>query len=76
MRYKKIYTEIESYCGGSACLMLQHDYETELNLIDPLHVLPNQSEILTKNILKFNKIIIIVIFQKILYHISQWIKPN
>ena len=52
---KKIYTEIGSYCGGSACLMLQHNYETELKLIDPLHVLPNQFEILNKNLLKFNK---------------------
>lgn len=52
---KKIYTEIGTYCGGSASLMLQHEYNTELNLIDPLHVLANQEGILLENLLKFNK---------------------
>jgi len=52
---KKIYTEIGTYCGASACLLLQHDFPTEINCIDPLHVLHNQEQILNQNILKFNK---------------------
>jgi predicted O-methyltransferase YrrM len=52
---KKVYTEIGTYCGGSAMLMANHDYETEINCIDPLHVLPNQETILNNNINKFNK---------------------
>jgi predicted O-methyltransferase YrrM len=52
---KKIYTEIGSYCGGSACLMLQHNYETEIHCIDPLHAISNQKDILSSNINKFNK---------------------
>jgi predicted O-methyltransferase YrrM len=52
---KKIYTEIGTYCGGSASLILQHDFQTEINCIDPLHVLPEQEETLYKNMEKFNK---------------------
>jgi hypothetical protein len=52
---KKVYTEIGTFCGGSTSLMLHHDYETEINCIDPLHVLTNQLDILKKNIEKYNK---------------------
>jgi len=52
---KKIYTEIGTYCGGSTSLMLQHNYETEINCIDPFNVLPNQKAIVSNNIKKFNK---------------------
>ena len=52
---KKIYTEIGTYCGGSLSLMLQHEYETEINCIDPLHVVENQEDIVNSNIKKFNK---------------------
>jgi cephalosporin hydroxylase len=51
---KKIYTEIGTYCGGSLSLMLQHDYETEINCIDPLHVVQNQEDIVSKNVEQFN----------------------
>ena len=51
---KKIYTEIGTYCGGSLSLMLQHDYETEIHCIDPLHVIKNQKEIVNSNIEQFN----------------------
>jgi cephalosporin hydroxylase len=52
---KKIYTEIGTYCGGSMALMMQHNFETEINCIDPLHVLPYQKNIVEENIQKFNK---------------------
>ncbi len=52
---KKIYTEIGTYCGGSCALMLQHEYKTEINCIDPLHAIQNQEDFLEKNIKKFNK---------------------
>ena len=52
---KKIYTEIGTFCGGSCSLMLQHDYETEIHCIDPLHVIQNQEDLLIRNIQKFNK---------------------
>ena len=51
---KKTYTEIGTYCGGSCALMLQHNYETEIHCIDPLHVLENQEIILGKNIEQYN----------------------
>jgi len=51
---KKIYTEIGTYCGGSLSLMLQHDYETEMHCIDPLHVIENQQHIVDTNVKKFN----------------------
>ena len=38
---KKVYLEIGSYCGGSACFMLQHHFETEIHCVDPLN-LPKQ----------------------------------
>lgn len=52
---KKIYTEIGTYCGGSCSLMLQHEYDTEIHCIDPLHAIENQENFLNKNIEKFNK---------------------
>lgn len=51
---KKTYTEIGTYCGGSASLMLHHHLNTTINCIDPLHVLKNQENILRSNINKFN----------------------
>ncbi len=33
---EKIYTEIGSYVGHSACLLLKHEYKTILHCIDPL----------------------------------------
>jgi predicted O-methyltransferase YrrM len=51
---KKIYTEIGTYNGGSASLMLSHPYATEINCIDPLHVMPNQRQLLESNIKKYN----------------------
>jgi len=50
----KIYTEIGTYCGGSTSLLLHHNYNTEINCIDPLHVLPEQKNILNENIKKYN----------------------
>lgn len=50
----KIYTEIGTYCGGSLCLMLQHNFNTDIYCIDPLHVLNNQEDILNSNIKKYN----------------------
>lgn len=61
-----IYTEIGTYNGGSASLMMQHPFKTEINCIDPLH-LPgrNSLDILEQNIKKFNKNNYIVnIYQK------------
>lgn len=52
---KKIYTEIGTYCGGSLSLVLNHEYDTDLYCIDPLHVLPNQQNCVNENITKFNK---------------------
>jgi hypothetical protein len=52
---KKIYTEIGSYNGGSLSLMLSHNYETEMNCIDPLHLERTNRSIIEKNIEKFNK---------------------
>jgi predicted O-methyltransferase YrrM len=52
---KKIYTEIGTFCGGSAMLMANHEYESEINCIDPLHVFSDQESILNNNIVKFNK---------------------
>ena len=52
---KKIYTEIGSYNGGSTSLMLHHDYETEINCIDPLHLDRTDRSIIEKNIEKYNK---------------------
>lgn len=51
---KKIYTEIGTYCGGSLSLMLQHEYETEMHCIDPLHAIQNQQDIVEANVEKFN----------------------
>jgi cephalosporin hydroxylase len=51
---KIIYTEIGTFCGGSTSLMLHHPFNTEINCIDPLHVLTNQEQILRLNIEKFN----------------------
>ena len=51
---KKIYTEIGTFHGGSACLMLQHPFDTEIHCIDPCAVTLNQYEILQQNITKFN----------------------
>jgi predicted O-methyltransferase YrrM len=52
---KKIYTEIGSYNGGSTSLMLHHNYETEINCIDPLHLERTNINILKQNITKFNE---------------------
>lgn len=52
---KKIYTEIGSYNGGSLSLMLNHDYETSFNCIDPLHLDRTDKSIIEKNIVKYNK---------------------
>jgi predicted O-methyltransferase YrrM len=53
---KKIYTEIGTYNGGSACLMLQHFFETDIYCIDPLHLDGRNSlQIVENNIKKFNK---------------------
>jgi cephalosporin hydroxylase len=52
---KKVYTEIGTYHGGSASLMLQHPFDTEFNIIDPMVVGSNQYEIYDSNIKKFNK---------------------
>ncbi len=52
---KKIYTEIGSFNGGSLSLMLSHDYETEMNCIDPLHLEKTDRSIIEKNIEKYNK---------------------
>lgn len=52
---KKIYTEIGTFCGGSASLMMSHNYETVLHCIDPLHVISNQYDIVKNNIVRFNK---------------------
>ncbi len=53
---KKTYCEIGTYNGGSACLMLQHFFETDIYCIDPLHLEGRNSlEIVENNIKKFNK---------------------
>lgn len=52
---KKIFTEIGTYCGGSLSLMLNHEYDTDIDCIDPLHVLPKQEQFVNENISKFNK---------------------
>jgi predicted O-methyltransferase YrrM len=52
---KKIYTEIGSFNGGSLSLMLSHNYETEMNCIDPLHLERTSRTIIEKNIDKYNK---------------------
>ena len=52
---KKIYTEIGTFCGGSLSLMLHHNFPTEINCIDPLHVYNNQFDVVNMNIKKFNK---------------------
>jgi len=57
----KNYTEIGSYVGSSASLMLQHPFATSINCIDPLNLNPshykgiiNQYDTLKKNIILNN----------------------
>ncbi len=53
---KKIYTEIGTFNGGSASLILQHFFETDIYCIDPLHLNNRNSlQIVENNIQKFNK---------------------
>jgi len=53
---KKIYMEIGTYNGGSACLMLQHFFKTDIYCIDPLHLEGRNSlEIVENNLKTFNK---------------------
>lgn len=52
---KKIYTEIGTFHGGSAALMLQHQFDTELYCIDPMTASNDQYEIYCENKTKFNK---------------------
>ncbi len=51
---KKIYTEIGTFCGGSATLMMMHPYDTEINNIDPFCAMSGQLDIYKKNINRFN----------------------
>lgn len=51
---KRKYLEIGTFNGGSACLMLQHPYKTDIYCIDPLNVESNQLDTVTKNFSKFN----------------------
>lgn len=52
---KKIYTEIGCFNGGSLSLMLQHEFDTEIYTIDPLHLYQEQEQIVKNNIINFNK---------------------
>lgn len=51
----KVYMEIGTFNGGSLSLMLQNPLPTTLYCIDPLNYMPNQKEMLEKNLCKFNK---------------------
>jgi predicted O-methyltransferase YrrM len=58
----KTYLEIGSYCGASACLMLQHQLPTRVICIDPLNLpaahfgaTESQGDVLRYNINRFNK---------------------
>ena len=50
------FTEIGSFIGSSACLMLQHPYETNIVCIDPLNIKKNGHPFLNKDqFLMFNE---------------------
>lgn len=51
---KKVYMEIGTFHGASACLMMQHLFETEIHCIDPCEVEPDQYETMQQNLSTFN----------------------
>ncbi len=51
---EKTYTEIGTFNGASASLMLRHPYATTVHCIDPLHLHPSQKRAVEANVAKFN----------------------
>lgn len=51
---KKTYTEIGTFHGGSACLMMQHPFDTEIHCIDPFTVGTDQYQLFQANVKTFN----------------------
>ncbi len=51
---EKIYTEIGTFYGASASLMLRHPYATHVHCIDPMHLHPSQKRAVEANLNKFN----------------------
>lgn len=50
---KKIFFEIGSYIGHTTCLLLSHEYETQVYCVDPLNVNDGQEATLRSNLDKF-----------------------
>lgn len=51
---RMVYTEIGTYCGGSASLMMQHPFSTDIHCIDPLDHFNVQEVHFDNNVQKFN----------------------
>ena len=52
---QKIYTEVGKSTMSTACLLLQHEYNTKINCIGNLKFFENQSEIISRNTNNSNK---------------------